>query len=441
MIERLRRNTELSLILLGAVITAGAYTLASLGTTSSIPANIGPFLAVILGLFLAAHLAVRKLAPGADGMLLPLAGLLNGIGYVFIVRLDKDLAGLQATWTAVGIVAFIATLAVVRRPRNLERYRYTFLLVGTGLLMLPLVPGIGRNIKGARIWVSLGPINFQPGEFAKVALAIFFAAYLVEKRELLAMATWPRFRPMLPDPRHLGPVLLAWGISLIVMTAEKDLGSSLLFFALFMVMLWVATEKIAYLGVGGLLFGAGALFSWSTFSHVQERVDGWLNPWADPNGPGGFQIIQGWYAMAWGGIAGRGLGLGTPDRIPEVQNDFIFAAIAEELGLIGGTAVLITFLLMIGAGLRVAIQAEASFDKLLATGLTALIGIQTFIIIAGVTRVLPLTGVTLPFVSYGGSSLVANYVLLALLMRISDESHRRESRAARSGRASTKAAG
>jgi peptidoglycan glycosyltransferase len=432
MIERLRRNSELSLILLGAVIVGGAYTLASLGTTASIPANIGPFLAVIVGLFIAAHVAVRKLAPGADGMLLPLAGLLNGIGYVFIARLDKDLAGLQATWTAVGIVAFIVTLAVVRRPRSLERYRYTFLLIGAGLLMLPLVPGVGRTINGARIWVSLGPVNFQPGEFAKVALAIFFAAYLVERRELLAMASWPQFRPILPDPKFLGPIILAWGLSLVVMTAEKDLGSSLLFFALFIVMLWVATEKTAYLGVGGVLFAIGAFFSWSTFSHVKDRVTVWTNPWADASDKG-FQIIQGWYALAWGGIAGRGLGLGTPTRIPEVQNDFIFAAIGEELGLLGGTAILIAYLLMIGAGLRIAMRAEASFDKLLATGLTTLIGLQTFIIIAGVTRVLPLTGVTLPFVSYGGSSLVANYVLLALLMRISDESHRREVRQGRAG--------
>jgi peptidoglycan glycosyltransferase len=432
MIERLRRNSELSLILLGAVIVGGAYTLASLGTTASIPADIGPFLAIILGLFVAAHIAVRKLAPGADGMLLPLAGLLNGIGYVFIARLDEDLAGLQATWTAVGITAFIVTLVVVRRPRTLERYRYTFLLIGAGLLMLPLVPGVGRTINGAKIWVSLGAVNFQPGEFAKVALAIFFAAYLVERRELLAIASWPRFRPMLPDPKFLGPILLAWGLSLIVMTAERDLGSSLLFFALFIVMLWVSTEKVAYLGVGGLLFAAGSFFSWSTFGHVKDRVTIWTDPWSDASGKG-FQIIQGWYALAWGGIAGRGIGLGTPTRIPEVQNDFIFAAIGEELGLLGGAAILIIFLLMIGAGLRIAVRAEASFDKLLATGLTALIGLQSFIIIAGVTRVLPLTGVTLPFVSYGGSSLVANYVLLALLMRISDETHRREQRRGRAG--------
>ncbi len=425
MIERLRRNSELSLILLGAVITGGAYTLASLGTTASIPANIGPFLGIILGLFLAAHLAVRRLAPGADGMLLPLAGLLNGIGYVFIARLDKDLAGLQALWTAVGIGAFVLTLAVIRRPRDLERYRYTFLVVGIVLLMLPLVPGVGRVINGARIWVSLGPVNFQPGEFAKITLAVFFAAYLVEKRELLAMATWPRFRPVLPDPKHLGPVLLAWGLSLVVMTAEKDLGSSLLFFALFMVLLWVATEKAAYLVVGAGLFGAGSYLAWSSFSHVQDRVTYWLNPWSDAADKG-FQPIQGWYALSWGGIGGTGLGLGTPTRIPEVKNDFIFAAIGEELGLFGATALLVAFLLMVGAGLRIATQTESNFDKLLATGLTALLGIQTFIIVAGVTRLLPLTGVTLPFVSYGGSSLVANYVLLALLLRISHETSRRE---------------
>lgn len=424
-IARLRRNAELSLILLGAVITGGAYTLSALGTTASIPANIGPFLATILALFVAAHLAVRRLAPGADGTLLPLAGLLNGVGYVVIARLDKDLAGLQATWTAIGIACFIVTLAFVQRPRDLERYRYTFLLIGIGLLMMPLVPGVGRVINGARIWVSLGPINFQPGEFAKVALAIFFAAYLVEKRELLAIASWPKFRPMLPDPKHLGPVIVAWGLSIVVMTAEKDLGSSLLFFALFMVLLWVATERVGYLLVGGVLFGAGSFFAWSSFAHVQDRVTNWLNPWADPSDKG-FQIIQGWYALAWGGIGGTGLGLGTPNRIPEAKNDFIFAAIGEELGLLGATAVLIAFVLMVGAGLRIAVRADQPFDKLLATGLTALLGIQTFIIIAGVTRLLPLTGVTLPFVSYGGSSLLANYVLLALLMRISDQTHRRD---------------
>lgn len=428
MIGRLRRNAELGLILLGVVITGGAYTLASLGRTSSIPANIGPFLGVVFALLITAHIAVRRLAPNADGVLLPVAALLNGIGYVFIARLSRPgqkLPGLQATWTAVGIVAFIVTLLVVRRIRDLERYRYTFALIGLGLLVLPLVPGLGVSIFGSRIWVRFGSISFQPGEFAKIVLAVFFAGYLVEKRELLGMATWPRFRPMLPDPKHLGPVVLAWAMAILVMTAEKDLGSSLLFFTLFVVMLWVATERMAYVGFGGLLFAAAAYGAWTQFGHVQERVTNWLNPWQDASDKG-LQVIQSWYAMAWGGVAGTGIALGRPDRIPVVYNDFIFAAIGEELGLLGATAVLMAYLLMVGAGLRIAVQAEGAFEKLLATGLTALLGIQSFIIIAGVTRLLPLTGIALPFVSYGGSSLVANYILLALLLRISDDTARRE---------------
>lgn len=428
MIGQLRRNAELGLILLGVVITGGAYTLASLGRTSSIPGNIGPFLGIVFALLIAAHIAVRRLAPSADGILLPVAALLNGIGYVFIARLskpDQKLPGLQATWTAVGIVAFIVTLVVVRRVRDLERYRYTFALIGLGLLVVPLVPGLGVSIFGSRIWVRFGPISFQPGEFAKIVLAIFFAAYLVEKRELLGMATWPRFRPMLPDPKHLGPVVLAWVVAIVVMTAEKDLGSSLLFFTLFVVMLWVATERMAYVGVGSILFAAAAYGAWTQFAHVQERVTNWLNPWKDASDKG-LQVIQSWYAMAWGGVAGTGIALGRPDKIPVVYNDFIFAAIGEELGLLGATAVLMAYLLMVGAGLRIAVQAEGAFEKLLATGLTALLGIQSFIIIAGVTRLLPLTGIALPFVSYGGSSLVANYILLALLLRISDDTAQRE---------------
>jgi peptidoglycan glycosyltransferase len=425
-----RRRTELGLIILGAVITTSAYTLAALGRTASIPTNIVPFLGIILGLFVAAHIATRKLAPGADGLLLPLAALLNGLGYVMIARLESTRpeydgqASAQAGWTVIGIGAFIATLVVIRRARDLQRYRYTFLLLGIGLLMLPLVPGFGREINGARIWAYLGPISFQPGEFAKVVLAIFFAGYLVEKRELLGMATFPRFAPVLPDLKHLGPLLLAWAASIMVMTAEKDLGSSLLFFALFILLVWVATERVAYLGVGVGLFGLGSLFAYKAFAHVQDRVDTWLNPWKDFNGKG-FQVVQSWFAMAWGGVLGTGLGLGNPDRVPVGTTDFIFAAIAEETGLLGATAVIACFVLFVGCGLRVAVRADAPFEKLLAAGLTILLGLQSFIIMAGVTRLLPLTGVTLPFVSYGGSSLVANYVLLALLMRISDDTARK----------------
>jgi cell division protein FtsW (lipid II flippase) len=425
-ISTLRRNTELGLIVLCLLITAGAYALTSLGLASadspaSLPATVGPFLGFLFVLLVVAHLATRKLARGADGIVLPLAALLNGVGYVLISRLDEDLAGLQATWTAVGIVAFVATLFFVRRTRDLQRYRYTFMVLGLVLLLLPLLPGIGRSINGARIWASIGPVNFQPGEFAKIALAIFFAGYLVERREVLGMATWPRFAQVLPDPKHLGPVILAWAVSLVVMTAERDLGSSLLFFALFILLLWVGTGRGAYLGVGLGLFAIGSWLSYATFSHVEQRVSIWLDPWQDYQGDG-YQVIQSWFAMAWGGIGGTGLGLGNPEQIPVAETDFIFAAVAEELGLLGATAIVVTFLLLVGCGLRIAVRAEAPFDKLLAAGLTVLLGVQAFIIMAGVTRLLPLTGVTLPFVSYGGSSLVANYVLLALLMRVSADS-------------------
>jgi cell division protein FtsW (lipid II flippase) len=431
MLQAVRRNTELGLIVLGTLVTVGAYLLASLAEDASIPANIGPFLGIVLGLQLAAHVAVRRFAPNADGTLVPIAGLLNGLGYVFIVRLDearaepKNLAGLQSGWVAVGIVAFIVTLVVIRRVRDLEAFRWTIGFLGLGLLLLPLVPGIGREYFGARIWVSFGPINFQPGEFAKILLALFFASYLVEKRELLAVSS-RRIGPVpLPDPKHLGPVLLAWGASLVVMISQKDLGSSLLFFALFVALLWVATERATYLVIGVLLFAVGAGVAHSQFEHVQDRVDIWLDPWQAPKDEG-FQIVESQFAFSAGGVTGTGINLGSPNRIPLAETDFIFAAIGEELGLVGASAVLLAYLLMIGAGLRIALRTDVPFERLLATGLTVLLGVQSFIIIAGVIRVLPLTGVTLPFVSYGGSSLVANYVLLALLLRISDDATTRQ---------------
>jgi peptidoglycan glycosyltransferase len=419
-VARRRRTTELGLLVLAVFIICGAYALASLGRNASVPADIGPFLAVVVALLVGAHLAVRRLAPTADPILLPLAALLNGIGYVFIARLDERLAGLQASWTAVGIVGFVLTLVVVRDVRLLQRYRYTFGLIGLLLLVLPLVPGVGRTINGARIWVALGPIRFQPGEFAKIALAVFFAGYLVERRELLGVATF-RLGPInTPDPRQFAPVLVAWGVSLMVMIFQRDLGSALLFFLLFVVMLWIATGRASYLVAGGGLFALGAVISWQLFSHVQDRVQVWLDPWADPAGSG-YQIIQSAYALAWGGVTGAGPGLGIAGRIPYDETDFIFAVIGEELGLVGATAVLCAFLLIAGSGLRVARTSADGFGSLLAVGLTTLLAFQAFIIVAGVTRLLPLTGVTLPFVSYGGSSLVANYVLLALLIRISDQ--------------------
>ncbi len=428
LIGKLRRRTELGLILIGAIITASAYALASLGRTASLPANIGPFLGAIVGLILIAHIGVRRLAPLADGMLVPLAGLLNGLGYVMIARLDSELAGLQAIWSAIGVVAFLATLVIVRRVSDLERYRYTLLLVGIVLLMTPLSP-LGREVNGARVWISVGSMSFQPGEIAKLCLVIFVSSYLVANRELLGMATWPKFRPVLPHPKYLGPMLVAIGLALAMLVVQNDFGQSLVLITLFIVMLWVGTGRAGYLVVGFGVFAAGALVAVRHVAHVRQRFDVWLHPWAtyDKVG-GGYQVAQGAYALAWGGLAGTGLGLGSPGLVPEAQNDFIFAVFGEELGLLGTTIILVAYLMIIGAGLRIAARAEDGFAKLLAAGLTTLLGFQTFIIIGGVTRVLPLTGVALPFVSYGGSSLVASYILLALLVRVSDESTRRQIR-------------
>jgi peptidoglycan glycosyltransferase len=419
-----RRNTELGLMLMAGVLTAGAYTLAGLGRSASLPANLVPFLVIILGLLAVAHVATRRLAPSADGILLPLAGLLNGVGYVFIARLDSDLAGPQALWTAIGVGAYVTTLALVRRARDIERLRYTFALLGIGLLLMPLLPVVGQTINGARLWVRLGPITFQPGELAKIALCVFFASYLVEKQPLLTMGTRKVAGVWLPNVRHFGPIVLAWAASLVVMFWERDLGSSLLFFALFIVLLWVATNRGVYLGIGGLMFAGGAFIAWSVFDHVKTRISILTDPWSVAN-DAGYQTVQALFAFAAGGVTGTNIGQGSPQRIPAVSTDFIFAAIGEELGLLGTAAVLMAFLLMVGAGLRIAMRVESPFEKLLAAGLTAIIGLQTFIILGGVTRLIPLTGITLPFVSYGGSSLISNYILLALLLRISADDHER----------------
>ncbi len=418
-----RRRTELGLIVLAIMLTAGLYMLASLGKAGSLPANIGPFLGVICGLLLLAHLGMRKLAPYADPILLPTAALLNGVGYVFIARLDRHLAGLQALWTAIGIGAFLATLFIVRHARDLERYRYLFALLGIGLLLMPLLPVVGTNINGARLWIRVGGVTFQPGELAKIALAIFFASYMVERGELLAKGTLRIGRFMVLDPKYIAPVLVAWGLSLMIFLFENDLGSSFLFFALFIGMLWVATGRAYYLGLGAVLFTLGAGFALKVIGHAQSRIHSWLNPWPLYDTPGGgYQTIQGWFAMAAGGVFGDGPGRGSPQRIPAAATDFIFAAISEELGLLGGAAILAAYLLMVGTGLRIAVRCERDFEKLLATGLSLILAVQTFVIIGGVTRLIPLTGVTLPFISYGGSSLIANYILLALLLRISNDS-------------------
>jgi len=423
---RSRRNHELVLLAAAAAITAGAYALASLGRTASIPADLMPFFAVVLGLLLVAHLVLRRFAPLADPTILPVVALLNGLGYVFIVRLANDigdaesLPGQQATWTAVGIAAFTATLILVPRIKVLDKYRYLAAITGIVLLILPLMPVIGREVNSARIWVRFGPINFQPGEFAKIALAVFIASYLAEKREIMLDARFSVGPFSLPEAKHLAPVMAAWGASLVVMVAEKDLGSSLLLFLLVIVMLWVATARTSYLVTGLGLFAIGGWAASKQFGHVQDRFDIWLDPWADPDGVG-FQPVEASFALANGGLTGTGPGRGEPYRIPEVETDFIFAAIGEELGLVGSVGILIAFVVIVTSGLRIAIGTRDDFGKLLAAALSALIGLQAFIIIGGIIRIVPLTGITLPFVSYGGSSLVANYVLVALLLRISHD--------------------
>ena len=420
-VARQRRTAEATLIAMAAAITGAAYTLASLGTTATIPARLTPFLIGIIGLLVIAHLAVRRLAPAADPTLLPLAALLHGIGYVMITRLDDRLAALQATWSLIAVGAFIATLIAVPRITGFVRLQWWLLGTAMTLLLLPFVPGVGVTFGGARIWVSIGPVNFQPGEFAKVLLAIFFAAYLADRRLLITDRSWQLLGLRLPQPRDLLPVAAGWGIAIVIMVGQRDLGSSLLFFTLFVVMLWVATERTTYLILGVLLFAGAAWAAWRMFGHVQTRVDIWLDPWADQYGKG-YQLVQALYGLGDGGITGTGLGRGSPNTIPEAQNDFIFAAIGEEMGLIGASTLLMSYLLIIGAGLRVALRTNRDIEKLLAVGLTTIIGMQAFIIIGGVIKVVPLTGITLPFVSYGGSSLLANYILLALLMRLSDMS-------------------
>jgi cell division protein FtsW (lipid II flippase) len=423
------RTVELGLLIIALLTTCVGYLLVVLSQRveaggdlfGTIQAEVGGFMAMVVVLLLAAHVVVRLLAPLADGLLLPLAALLNGLGYVMIARLDEGLAASQSAWTFIGLGAFCGTLLVLDDPKRLEPYRYTLALVGVGLLLLPLVPGLGVEINGARIWLRAGPFSIQPGEFAKIVFAGFLAGYLADKRELLTTGNRKLGPLTIPDARHFGPLGVALGGALMVMIAQRDLGSSLLLFTLFVVMFYVATARVAYVLIGLTMFSAGAWISWKLFSHVQTRVDIWLDPFADPKGAS-FQVVEAAFAMADGGLTGTGLGQGTPEKVPYAATDMIFAAFGEELGLLGTTAILVTFLFFVGSGLRVALNARSPFETLLATGLTSLLGFQAFIIIGGILRVLPLTGVTLPFVSYGGSSLISNYVILAILLRISHNS-------------------
>jgi peptidoglycan glycosyltransferase len=423
---RTRRRAELSLGLLVVAVTVGGYILVALANGPKLPANIAVLVAWVLGLYLVAHLAVRKLAPAADGTLLPLAAMLNGLGFVMIARLaggGKDYAQqarVQSMWVTIGIAVFVVTLFLVRDVRIFARYRYIALLLGIGFMLLPLAPHIGQSRNGARLWVGLGPLSFEPNEIAKVLLVAFFAAYLSDKREVLTEGRVRVGRWFLPSLRDLGPLLLAWSMALLVLFYEQDIGTSLLFFGVFAAMLYMTTRRSAYLVITILLLVVGAVLAYKLFGRVRIRVENWTNPWPRANGSA-YQAVQGWYALGSGGIAGTGLGLGQPWQVPLASTDYMFTSIAEELGLVGAVGIIAAFMLFVGGAYRIAVDAVRPFTKLFAAGLATIVGLQSFLIIGGATRVIPLTGISLPFVSYGGSSLVANFALLAILLRISDD--------------------
>jgi cell division protein FtsW (lipid II flippase) len=419
-----KRRTELGLLIFGSGLVTALYIIAEFGENSKIPPHIGPFLAILLGLALVTHMANRWLVPDANAVILPLAALLNGIGYVVIARWNPPYAKAQAGWVAVGVLFYILTLLYVRYSRDLERYRYILLLIGGLLLVAPL--GFSP-LYGARLWVHFDGFEFQPIEFSKILLCIYFASYFAANKELLSIPTARVGNRLFLDPRPLVPILVAWGAAMVVIGLEDDIGFAALLFALFIGLLWIATGRIGYLVFGFVLFAIGAYIAARYFGQVHVRITEWLNPWetATSQNSGGLQLRLGWFSMGSGGIGGTGLGQDHfAGQIPVLTTDMIFAAIATEMGLVGAAAVAIGYLLMVGSGFRIAQTARSDFSRLLAAGLTLTLGFQAFFIIAGVLRLLPFTGITLPFMAYGGSSLVANYVLIALLMRISDEGHK-----------------
>ena len=415
---RSRRTTELLLLLAATppVLLVFALVDAYRLKTFELSALFVP--GALLLAFLFAHLAVRRFAKNADPGLLPIVFVLAGVGLAVVTRLDPKLAASQVVWLFTGVAALVLTLALVPSLERLARYKYTVMVTGLVLLLLPAF--IGREINGAKLWIRFGGMSFQPGEIAKILIVLFLAAYLAENRELLSVSTRRVLGIRFPEPRTMGPLLLMWIVSLLVLVFERDLGSSLLFFAIFLVMLYAATGRAAYVVVGLALFSAGATTAYFLFTHVQTRVDIWLHPFADAAGKG-YQLVQSLFALAAGGITGTGLGRGLPTRIPFVTTDFIFSAIGEELGLLGGAAIILCFIAFTLRGLATASRAKTDMAAFTAVGLVAAVAIQAFVIIGGVTRLIPLTGVTLPFMSYGGSSLLTSFIALALLLRAGDE--------------------
>ena len=432
------RNLEATLIIVALIVTSAALALVDLGATGKLNP---PIIGLSLGLgaiVLAMHVAQRFVARDADPLILPIVTLLNGLGIAMIYRLDLSagLTGWQANatrqmvWTAIAIVVAIVVIIVVRNHRVLQRYRYVWMLVGVGLLLLPLVPFIGTTINGARLWVNLGFVTFQPGEIGKIALALFFAGYLVTARDSLSVVGTRMFGVTWPRIKDLGPIFVVWVIAMLVLIFQRDLGTSLLYFGLFLVLMYVATGRAIWFVVGGGLFGTGALVASQFLTYVQGRFTAWLDSFNQANYDavgGSYQLVQGLFGFASGGIVGTGLGAGHPGIVPLAESDYIMASLGEELGLIGVFAILTLFMLFVARGIRIGVNGSDDFGRLLAVGLTFVIALQVFIVVGGVTRVIPVTGLTTPFLAAGGSSLVANWIIVALLLRLSDTvRHQRE---------------
>ncbi|HEU4980872.1 MAG TPA: FtsW/RodA/SpoVE family cell cycle protein [Solirubrobacterales bacterium] len=437
------RTRELFALIPVALLVTAGFT-AVLITNSEELGNLSFFYGgYFLALCVATHIVIRVRLPDADPFLFPLVALLAGFGVVMLYRLDEGLARDQANWFVLGLVLFSATIIFLRDYDVLERYRYLIALAGIGLLLLPRLPGIGETTNEAYLSVDLGPVSFQPTELAKICIVVFLASYLNERREVLVVGARNIAGIVVPPLKHLGPLLVVWGAAMVMLVFIRDLGSSLMFFGAFLAMIYVATARISFVVVGLAMFFVGAWFFANTVGHVQDRFDIWLDPFDDAGGAG-YQVAQSLFAQADGGLTGRGLGeslvqlpgqesncppgVSFPDCdaiLPAPHTDFIYAVIVDELGLFGGAAVVLIYTLIAERGFKTAILAEDGFSKLLATGLTAIFALQAFVIIGGVTRVIPLTGVTLPFISYGGSSIVANFMLLALLLMISDKARRR----------------
>ncbi|MFD0551530.1 FtsW/RodA/SpoVE family cell cycle protein [Streptomyces rectiviolaceus] len=438
-----RRNTELALLAFAVVIPLFAYINVGLAIDGELPSGMLGY-GCGLGLLAAVgHIVVRRFAPYADPLLLPLATLLNGLGLVVIWRLDqseklKDIAKAatgsfspsapkQLMYSAIGIALLVAVLLVLKDHRVLQRYTYISMVASLVLLLLPLVPGLGMNVFGAKIWISVGGFSIQPGEFAKIVIAIFFAGYLMVKRDALALASRRFMGLYLPRGRDLGPIIVVWAMSILILVFETDLGTSLLFFGMFVVMLYVATERTSWIVFGLVMSSVGAVGVATFEPHVQERVDAWLNPFSDSviASTGSDQIAQSLMAFGSGGVLGTGLGQGHSDLIGFAANsDFILATFGEELGLAGIMAILLIYALIVERGVRTALAARDPFGKLLAIGLSGAFGIQVFVVAGGVMGLIPLTGMTMPFIANGGSSVIANWALIGILIRISDTARR-----------------